>query len=119
VQQLEVFERAVREKPYEMRIFGPPSWMVAERLSPKADAVEVGKVVEEFRAEYGLDVPRGVLGAPPNVADPVADQEMSPVDVATRCSACGERPAQAGRRQCSGCRKQAERDKKAGQRAKS
>jgi hypothetical protein len=129
-EQLAVFERAVKEKPHQVRVFGPPSWMVAERLSPKPDAIEVGKVTAELRAEYGLDEPvprRPEKGPHPaehvegecgycrqNVADPVADREMSPVDVADRpdtCSVCGENEPQPGRRVCSACRKAAQRAK--------
>ncbi len=121
--QLAVFERAVREKPYQARIFGPPCWMVAEKLSPKADGVEVGRVTAELRAKYALDVPRGNLGAPPSVpTDDLSRQDVptlneggsSPREEIARmglCGTCHVNKRDGRNLQCSACRKALQRRK--------
>ena len=101
---LEVWERAVEEKPYQARVFGPPNWLVLERAGPDAKPEKRAEVVEELRREYGPDEPI--------VAKTVASGAVSPADVATTCSACGQRPPQPGRQVCAGCRQAAYRERK-------
>ncbi len=135
--QLEVFEKAVREKPYQVRIFGPPNWLVCERAGPHLDkphemAEKMAAAVEELRAEYGLDKPvpkRPEKGPhPPEhiegecgycVPKDVPTGDVSPTNVPSPregnytqlCQGCYKRPVETGRQRCSGCRKAAQRAK--------
>jgi hypothetical protein len=105
---LEVWERVVREKPAQARVFGPPAWLVAERVAPDAKPEVRAKAVEALRREYGLDEPV----VPKNVPNGDNSEANVPNAQEGLCEDCGKRQAVAGRKLCDGCRKAAYRGRK-------
>ncbi len=97
--QLEVWETAVRERPAQARIFGPPNWLVCERVAADASPEVRAEAVEALRREYGLDVPTSELSLH-NVPTPLST-----------CLTCGVRPREGRYKECSACRKAAQRGK--------
>lgn len=49
------FERALKEEPHKVAIFGPPAEMVRERLKPKEN---VHALRHKIREELGIPLPR-------------------------------------------------------------
>jgi hypothetical protein len=126
--------RAVRERPDAASRFGPPAWLVAERL-PKAPTdctqVEVSEAVAKVRAEYGLGEPQPMVRPtsyrstrvhPPTHVEGACDfcvptqsrQEDVPTpDVPTDnvCATCHARPREGRNADCAACRKRAYRQR--------
>lgn len=67
-ERLALWEGTVRERPDVASRFGPPAWLVAERLgkAPKdCSQVEIAEAVAELRTEYGLgEHPQQMVGQP-------------------------------------------------------
>ena len=106
--ELEAWETAVRERPSEARIFGPPSWLVLETWQGAAKESFQDAAVR-VRERYGLDEPQG-----PRMSDRVrtktkegADIPQSADNVRT-CKGCSE-PWTGRGLVCWACQKQRQR----------
>lgn len=49
---VELWERALKEQPEKVRIFGPPAWLVAQRVTKKYGPHEIA---QRIRKELGIE----------------------------------------------------------------
>ena len=97
--ELAAWESAVRERPSEARIYGPPSWLVLETWNEKRESFQEAAV--RVRARYGLDEPQG-----PRKKANVPTQHKSR-DIL--CENCRDNPREGRYKVCAACRKRHQR----------